>query len=149
MHPFDFCLTFRQAVARSGMDYQFDTHFTLEEANELLPGIIKAFGQLHEYMSAATASAQEKAEIKNPASRNGNGKAHKPLDYKTKSVMILTGIAEFGIIVQDWRRGLIDFPHLRDGKEVFLCYELSDGERIGFYHELDAGYAGRQPLTSE
>ena len=57
-------------------------------------------------------------------------------------------MAEFdarGIVLRDLDRGLIDFPSLRDGREVYLCW--IDGETdIGFWHELDAGYAGRQEL---
>lgn len=49
------------------------------------------------------------------------------------------------IQVKDLDRGLIDFPALLNGKEVFLCWEQAEGE-IEFWHDLDAGYAGREPL---
>jgi hypothetical protein len=50
-----------------------------------------------------------------------------------------------GIVLRDLDRGLIDFPAIRDGREVYLCW--IDGEPdIGFWHDLDAGYAGRRPL---
>ena len=49
------------------------------------------------------------------------------------------------IVLRDLESGLIDFPSLREGREVYLCW--IDGEdEIGFWHELEAGYAGRQPL---
>jgi hypothetical protein len=57
----------------------------------------------------------------------------------------VTAFAEREIVLRDLDRGLIDFPALRDGEEVYLCW--IDGEPdIDFWHELDAGYAGRQPL---
>lgn len=59
---------------------------------------------------------------------------------------LLQAFLSQGIVVQDIERGLIDFPAWRGGEEVLLCYELNDGPQIGFWHELDAGYAGRQPL---
>ena len=58
----------------------------------------------------------------------------------------LTEITDQGIVIQDIDRGLIDFPAFIHGEEVFLCYELSDGDRIQYYHGLNAGYAGRQKL---
>ena len=54
--------------------------------------------------------------------------------------------AELEIVVRDIDRGLIDFPALHDGREVYLCWELGE-ERIGFWHELEAGYGGRRPLA--
>ena len=58
------------------------------------------------------------------------------------------GVAEFderGIVLRDLDRGLIDFPAIREGREVYLCWV--DGESdIGFWHDLDAGFAGREAL---
>lgn len=50
------------------------------------------------------------------------------------------------IVLRDVDRGLIDFPALRDGHEVYLCWLLDEEESIGFWHEPDAGFAGRRPL---
>ena len=49
------------------------------------------------------------------------------------------------VVVRDVDRGLIDFPALRDGEEIYLCW-LLDEEEIGYWHAPDAGFAGRQPL---
>jgi hypothetical protein len=49
------------------------------------------------------------------------------------------------IVLRDVERGLIDFPAIRDGQEVYLCW-LLDEDEIGFWHEPDAGFAGRRPL---
>ncbi len=54
-------------------------------------------------------------------------------------------VAESGAIVKDLDMGLLDFPHLRDGREVYLCWRLGE-ERISWWHEVDAGLSGRQPL---
>jgi hypothetical protein len=50
-----------------------------------------------------------------------------------------------GVQIKDFDRGLVDFPHLRDGREVFLCWEL-DEDDIAFWHDIDGGYAGRERL---
>jgi hypothetical protein len=49
------------------------------------------------------------------------------------------------IVLRDLDRGLVDFPALRDGEEVYLCW-LLDEDEIRFWHEPDAGFAGRRPL---
>ena len=50
------------------------------------------------------------------------------------------------IVLRDVDRGLIDFPAMRDGIEVYLCWLVDDEESIGFWHEPEAGFAGRRPL---
>ncbi len=57
----------------------------------------------------------------------------------------LRRIQELGVVVKDFDRGLVDFPHLRGGREVFLCWEL-DEDDIEFWHDLDCGYADRERL---
>jgi hypothetical protein len=49
------------------------------------------------------------------------------------------------ILIKDLRRGLVDFPAIIGGKEVFLCWER-DEDDIDFWHDIDSGYAGREPL---
>ena len=77
-----------------------------------------------------------------------NGGGHPGKVVGEAFVELQNGIAAFdarGIVLRDLDSGLIDFPSVRDGLEVYLCW--IDGEDdIGFWHDLDAGYAGRQPL---
>ena len=49
------------------------------------------------------------------------------------------------IVLRDLDRGLVDFPALRDGREVYLCWVEGEDE-IGYWHDLEAGFAGREPL---
>jgi hypothetical protein len=58
---------------------------------------------------------------------------------------LLAQFQERELQIKDLDRGLIDFPAIRDEREVFLCWEKSEPD-IAFWHELDTGYAGRQPL---
>ena len=48
----------------------------------------------------------------------------------------------------DYDKGLIDFPSLHDGREVYLCWRLGEPQ-VAYWHELDAGFAGRQKLSAE
>ena len=61
----------------------------------------------------------------------------------------LEQINALGVLVKDLDTGLIDFPTLRDGHEVYLCWKLGEGERIQWWHEIEDGFAGRQPLDPE
>lgn len=61
---------------------------------------------------------------------------------------LLSVIQEFaarGIQIKDLERGLIDFPAIKNGREIFLCWE-KDEEDIQFWHDLDSGFPGREPL---
>ena len=66
-----------------------------------------------------------------------------------KAAMEIKGIIDrvrgMGIEVKDLDMGLVDFPSQMEGREVYLCWKLGE-ERITWWHELDAGYASRQPL---
>jgi hypothetical protein len=55
-------------------------------------------------------------------------------------------ISELGIQLKDPARGLIDFPSLRDGRVVLLCWQLGEGDTIQWWHDTDSGFAGRKPI---
>jgi hypothetical protein len=54
-------------------------------------------------------------------------------------------LRELEVVLRDLDRGLLDFPSLRDGQEVYLCWQEGE-DTIGFWHEPGAGFAGRRPL---
>ncbi len=142
------------------MEFMFEKHYTLEEANDLVPALRELFRRVHALMEPASdeGTQYKKAANGNGQQTNGNGNGkgsapgqeHPPVMTAEQRVAaaneMLKSVAARGIVIQDWRRGLIDFPTIRDGEEVFLCYELDDGGEIKYFHDIDAGYTGRQPL---
>jgi hypothetical protein len=58
---------------------------------------------------------------------------------------ILADFQQRQIFIKDLTRGLVDFPAIIGGKEVFLCWE-SDEEDVEFWHDLETGYGGREKL---
>ena len=60
----------------------------------------------------------------------------------------VAAIQETGCIVKSINEGLVDFPHLREGREVYLCWKHGEPD-IGYWHEVDAGFAGRTPLDQD
>ncbi|MGH2450937.1 MAG: DUF2203 domain-containing protein [Candidatus Limnocylindria bacterium] len=57
---------------------------------------------------------------------------------------LLLELAELGVEVKDLDEGLVDFPTLRRGREIHLCWKLGEGDRISWWHEIEAGYRGRK-----
>lgn len=120
-------------------------HFTLEEARAELGWARDRLAALRDARARLT-DLETRRALGDGAPTNGGGQPGKVVGEAF--VELQNGIAAFdarGIVLRDLDRGLIDFPAVRDGVEVYLCW--IDGEDdIGFWHDLDAGYAGRQPL---
>lgn len=121
--------------------------FTVEEANELLPAIVprlEKIRKLYESLSALRGSA----ELAASASERGGGMAGGSGYVKTLYEIgkLTTDLSETGVELKDHDRGLIDFPSLREGRIVYLCWQLGEKEEIRYWHELEAGFMGRQLL---
>ncbi len=69
----------------------------------------------------------------------------RPTDPVAREIeALLREIAELGAELKDPDRGLIDFRSLMRGREVYLCWQLGEGDRISFWHDLETGFAGRK-----
>jgi hypothetical protein len=60
-------------------------------------------------------------------------------------MFLLQQIRDMGVLLKDVDRGLCDFPYMKGGRVVYLCWHLGE-ETIGYWHEIEAGFAGREPL---
>lgn len=120
-------------------------HYSLEEARAELPWLTT---QLATMRRARTRLSDAEARHALAEVAPGNGGGHAGRTVGDAFVTLQAGVAalaEREIVLRDLDRGLIDFPAIRDGHEVYLCW--LDGEPdIGYWHELDAGFAGRAPL---
>ena len=58
----------------------------------------------------------------------------------------LIELQEMEIVLRDLERGLVDFPSMREGREVYLCWVEQEEDEIAYWHDLETGFAGRQPL---
>jgi hypothetical protein len=58
----------------------------------------------------------------------------------------LAALQEMEIVLRDLDRGLVDFPSVREGEEVYLCWVETEEDAIGYWHGLEDGYPGREPL---
>lgn len=125
----------------------FEKHFTLPEARAVLPELRRAFQELYDLRDAIKAWAPKFDPTREAAEGNGGGETRSVayMEANMRFQQLMRDIAEKGIQVKDLNRGLVDFPHLRNGKEVFLCWELGE-ETISYWHELETGFAGRKLL---
>jgi hypothetical protein len=120
--------------------------FTLEQANALLPTIQPLLEQAIEARQKILDVQPELWPILEKAVNNGGArKAGAVLVHFEVIQRVVETITEQGIEIKDINTGLIDFPSERDGRVVYLCWRLGESE-IGYWHDLDAGFDGRQPL---
>ena len=121
--------------------------FTIVEANKLIP-IVRP--QLERLSALADRIAEMRERAKAAAAASGFGGGMKDGANYVRALIdigdISGEISALGIQLKDYGRGLIDFPCLRDERVVLLCWQLGEREEIEWWHETEAGFAGRQRL---
>jgi hypothetical protein len=122
--------------------------FTVEEANVLLPTVRGVVGRI-QGAYARVSAAQEQARLAAAGAAHGGGGMEGGSGY----VLSLSDLAEasgeleeLGVQLKDYERGLIDFPAMREGRVVLLCWQMGEGDELEWWHDLEAGFAGRRPL---
>ncbi len=122
--------------------------FTVEEANKLLP-VVRPKLEKIKARYAALAALRESAKAAALSAEFGGGGMEGGTFY-VKSLYeigkLTTEFHELGIQLKDYTRGLIDFPSRREGRVILLCWQLGEGDEIEWWHDIEAGFAGRQPL---
>lgn len=94
-------------------------------------------------------SHQTAAKHAAQGAENGGGGMDEGGRYAGLLVELSTNAGELeglGIQLKDYHQGLIDFPSMRDGRVVLLCWKADEGDRLEWWHDVESGFAGRQPL---
>ncbi|MFO1023006.1 MAG: DUF2203 domain-containing protein [Planctomycetales bacterium] len=133
-------------------------HFTVEEANHTLPLVKAVVGDI-------VRQYQDIQERKDRLARIRPAQSAKKVDTDSMYAEEIRHVEEelekevaklqeyvlelrsLGVEIKDFQKGLVDFPALFDGREVYLCWKLGEPE-VSFWHELDAGFSGRQSLLA-
>ena len=124
--------------------------FTLEQARNLMPRLRKLLARVSKEREALLDMRVEIDLAREKAPEGGGGSPLGPT-YIAHLIAFSEAIQEIeylGVHMKDLRTGLVDFPYDRDGRIVYLCWK-PDEDEITWWHETDAGFAGRQPLTDE
>jgi hypothetical protein len=123
-------------------------HYTLDQAMAVRGWVAERVGWVRDAQARLVgqgAQAIQAVEALDPDS----GGAYPGREVALPLVEISRAVGDLEaveIVLRDVDRGLIDFPAIRDGVEVYLCWLVDDEESIGFWHEPEAGFAGRRPL---
>lgn len=123
--------------------------FTISEANEMIPELRPKLEKIRAQYSSLARFRDAASRAATAAAEAGGGGMEGGAQYVNRLYevgRIASELHEQGIQLKDYQRGLIDFPSLREGRVVLLCWQLDDADELGWWHELEAGFAGRQPL---
>ncbi len=121
-------------------------YFSLDEANAMLRVIKPLIAEILSIRQKILDHRPEVWPVIERAAGNGGSRAASKLAMEFERLDALVHeIQDNGVIVKDVNIGLLDFPSLMNGREVYLCWKYDERE-IGFWHEVESGYAGRQPI---
>ena len=127
------------------MAHRFKKHYTREEARALLPQIRKWLEALDQTKVDWEKNDRRLSGMMASGNDAGGSLVNQWVRALVEIRALLQEFEEREILIKDLDRGLIDFPSLIGNKEVFLCWE-KDEDDIEFWHDIDSGFAGREPL---
>ena len=127
------------------MAHQFSKHFTIQEARGLLPRIKDWLRQIEPLRHQLKHFEQRLGSMVAAGDDVGGEAVNEWVKTVARFQELLFEFQKRQIQIKDLERGLIDFPALLDGREVFLCWE-KDEDDIEFWHDVDSGFAGRERL---
>ena len=120
--------------------------FTLEEANNALKTIRPLMDEVQAIRRKILAKQPEAwPAIEKSAGNGGNRALSDMVEDFEKLDALIHQIQDIGAQIKDINTGLLDFSALKDGREVYLCWQYGEDD-IQFWHEIEAGFAGRQPI---
>jgi hypothetical protein len=125
-----------------------ERHYTLEQANAVRGWVAERVQWIRDARARLVALG-ERARDAVAALESDSGGSYPGREVAGSLVELSRALGELDaveVVLRDIDRGLIDFPAIRDGEEIYLCWLLDDEAEVGFWHEPDAGFAGRRPV---
>jgi len=124
------------------------SHFTIKDANEILPTVIKKFKNIVNLKDQAVLI---QSEMETNPKYMANFKDYVIKKQELNTVMsnfykAIEDLENMGVMIKSIEEGLLDFPSIRFNEEVFLCWKEGETE-IKFWHGKDEGFMGRKPLS--
>ena len=127
------------------MPHRFDKHYTREEARELLPQVRKWLTELNHQREEMQRYEKRLSGLAEQGNDIGGDNVNQWIRALAGMQSLLAEFQRRRIFIKDVSRGLIDFPAIIGGREVFLCWE-KDEDDIEFWHDLETGFSGREKL---
>lgn len=120
--------------------------FSLEEANQLIPLLRRLMRRVIKERAELASLQAEIQRARSHAPESGGSRFGLRYLVRLESFShTVQKIETLGVLVKDYQTGLCDFPHLKDGRVVYLCWKLGE-DKVGWWHDIEAGFAGRQLL---
>jgi hypothetical protein len=120
--------------------------FTLAEAQDLLPRLRSMLSEIGEEWNHIRELNPDVQKARDKAALDGFSKSGVEYIESVSHLMFLIHqIKDMGVLLKDADKGLCDFPYVRKGRVVYLCWQLGE-DRIQYWHEIETGFAGREPL---
>jgi len=127
------------------MDFHFKKHYTVDEAREMIPQLRLWLTELRQHQEKLLTLDDRVGQLLATGADLGGALVNDSVRQMAGVQKYLAYFRDLEIQIKDIDRGLVDFPAVVAGREVFLCWE-EDEDDIEFWHELDTGYAGRARL---
>ena len=120
---------------------------SLAQANAALPQVIQVVERLQQLQRAMLDSEQQCEELTNKLARgNGHSQTARQDQLVAEAETTFNELSAYGAMLKDLESGLVDFYGERAGKVIFLCWRLGEEVRVQYWHTLEGGFAGRQPV---
>ena len=123
--------------------------FTLAEAQSLLPRLRIVLAEIGQEWERIGKLNPEIQKARDSAPLDGYSKFG--VDYVesvSRLMSLIQQIRDLGVLLKDVEKGLCDFPYIKDGRTVYLCWQLGE-ESIQYWHDVETGFAGREPLDDK
>ncbi len=130
------------------MKHQFQRHYTLMEARDMLPAIRVWLERLFAIQQSLAIFEPELVAMLKAGCDLGGNKVNSCVRMRMEFTDVIEKFEEAEIQVKDLQQGLIDFPAIVDDKEVFLCWHKGEDD-IEFWHDIDSGFSGRQKISPD
>ena len=125
---------------------QHARHYTVEQANAALPWVSERLARMRDALGELLSPEGTRAlELIDP----DRGGSYPGRAVAGATITLLAAASELqavDVVLRDAAGGLVDFPSIRDGEEIYLCWRSGE-DRVAWWHRPDAGFAGRQPLV--
>ena len=123
-------------------------YFTLQEANQALLSIRPWMEEIQSIRGEILAHQPDIWNVMEKSAGNGgNPTLSRMVKTFDRLDALIHSVQDMGAIIKDVNTGLLDFPALKDGREVYLCWKYGE-EDIAYWHEIEDGFAGRQSIDS-
>lgn len=127
------------------MGFQFTKHYSVEEAEEMIPQLRLWLTELRRHRDQLQTVDGRLGQLMAAGGDSGGNLVNDSVRHIAGVQKYLAYFRDLELQIKDIDRGLVDFPAIVAGREVYLCWE-QDEESIEFWHDLESGFAGRARL---